>query len=311
MAEDPRETSPDLELPPPVSKGVVDVYEPSTRSLRSHPAWRWVLRGGLLLAGIVAVALLGLAANGTKGLANFWLARAYGRYVEGDLPGAIEQLDEGLAWFPDDSMLVFTRAQFRRQNNDLEGSLSDSNRLIEMAPDFANGYTERAQVYLRQKRYPQAIADLEMARNLRPTGEAEALNGLAYGRAIAGTDLEQGLAEVQQAIDQSADSPMLFTYLDTRGYLYHLLKRDDEALADLNRAIELGEKDRDSAAAEMKAKGVSETQARRLTELLNQSLAVMYHHRGEVNQALGHNEQAEFDLRRADELGYDPERGVF
>ncbi|MBX3411620.1 MAG: hypothetical protein KF708_02790 [Pirellulales bacterium] len=311
MSEEPRDTSTDLELPPPVTPGVVDVYEPATRSLRSHPAWRWIWRGSLVLAGIVAVALLGLAANGTKGLANYWLARAYGHYAQGDLPAAIDSLTDGLEWFPDDSMLVYARAQFRREHHDLAGSLQDANRLIELAPEFADGYTERAQTYLRQKRYPEAIADLTQARDLQPTGEPEPLNGLAYARALAGTDLELGLSEVQQAIDQSATSPHLYSYLDTRGYLYHLLQRHEEALADLDRAVEQGLKDRDKAVAHMQAQRLSDSQINRLTNLLNRNLAVIYHHRGEVHQALGNKEQAEFDLRRGDELGYNPEQGVF
>ena len=37
----------------------------------------------------------------------------------------------------------------------------------------------------------------------------------------------------------------------------------------------------------------------------------MYHHRGEIYQKLGQSEKAETDIRRAENLGYDPAHGVF
>jgi len=311
VAEEPRKSSTDFDTPPPASGGVVDVYESAPRSLRSRLAWRWGLRIGLLLAGVALVAILGLVNNGTRGLANFWIASAYGHYIDGDLPGGIEKLDQGIEWFPDDSMLYFTRAQFREENHDLEGSLADYNRVLELSPEFSAAFTERSAVYQRMDRHEEAIADLERARDLRPAGEALPLNNLAYGRARAGTNLEQALSEVQQAIEQSADSPELYTFLDTRGYVYHLLDRNEEALADLNRAIELGEASRDADLAKAKAQDMPEAQLALFARMHNEHLAVLYHHRGEVNQALEHTEQAEFDLRRAGELGYSRERGIY
>lgn len=311
MSEEPRETSADFDTPPPSGGGVVDVYEPSPRTWRSSTAWRWTLRVSLVLAGMAIVAIFGLLTGGKRELANVSLAYAYGNYSDGDLPGAIGWLDQGIAWFPDDSMLFFTRAQFREESHDLEGSLADYNRVIELAPDFALAYSERSRVYQRMDRHAEAIADLERARDLRPTGEASPLNDLAYGRALAGVDLEQGLAEIQQAIEQEKNSREIYSFLDTRGLLYHLLGRNEEALVDLNRAIELAESARGKDLARAAEQKLRETQMAWLKQMLDRPLAVLYHHRSEVHRALEHAEQADFDLRRGDELGYSRELGVF
>jgi hypothetical protein len=41
------------------------------------------------------------------------------------------------------------------------------------------------------------------------------------------------------------------------------------------------------------------------------NLAVIYHHRGLVYERIGKTRQAQADLERARQLGYDPEKGVW
>jgi hypothetical protein len=40
-------------------------------------------------------------------------------------------------------------------------------------------------------------------------------------------------------------------------------------------------------------------------------IAVMYHHRGQIQQALGNDALAQADLRKGDRLGYNPAEGVY
>jgi thioredoxin-like negative regulator of GroEL len=44
---------------------------------------------------------------------------------------------------------------------------------------------------------------------------------------------------------------------------------------------------------------------------LRTGLAVMYHHRGEVQQALGNADAAKGDFEKASAYGYNPDQGVF
>jgi tetratricopeptide (TPR) repeat protein len=87
--------------------------------------------------------------------------------------------------------------------------------------------------------------------------------------------------------------------LDTRGYLLHLLNRNEEALADLQRAIDRLKNDFNQDPFD----SLKRMQIRR-------SLAVMYHHRGLVFEQLGRTAEAEQDRKHGDRLGYDPQHGV-
>jgi hypothetical protein len=95
--------------------------------------------------------------------------------------------------------------------------------------------------------------------------------------------------------------------LDTRGYLLHLLDRNDEALKDLSKAIQLTTRPGFGG-------GQAFNNPRELDQSLRsqkQALAVMYHHRGLVYEKLSQAEKAAEDIKHGDEFGYDPERGVF
>jgi tetratricopeptide (TPR) repeat protein len=140
-----------------------------------------------------------------------------------------------------------------------------------------------------------------------------ALNYRAYARALANQDPEKGLDDMQQAFDL-LKSDNDFAYLDTRGYLYYLAGDVDAALSDMERAVRLAE----SALARFRAgqteqleQGFDVKLLRRQNELFEQNLAVLCHHRGLVYRALGREQEAADDLTRADELGYDPENGVW
>ena len=61
-------------------------------------------------------------------------------------------------------------------------------------------------------------------------------NNFAYRLANAKTDLELALSLVNQAI---AKSPQQFNYYDTRGWVYFMQGKYDDALADFNKAFEM------------------------------------------------------------------------
>src|SRR5262249_20077821 len=135
----------------------------------------------------------------------------------------------------------------------------------------------------------------------------EPYNERAYVRAVAGVELKDALDDVQRAIEL-AGRPVA-AYLDTRGYLYHLLNRQDEALQDLDQAITLAEAEGPWGLQPrgFRRAGASELEMRRYRE----NLSVLYHHRGQVHQSLGKEELSTRDFERGKELGYNPAAGVF
>jgi tetratricopeptide (TPR) repeat protein len=117
---------------------------------------------------------------------------------------------------------------------------------IRRNPHDPQGYLLRGDEYLRRKKYPQAIRDYQRVLEAFPEDAAVrgrlamALNNFAYERALAGEDLDEALADVDRALDLT---PANAAFLDTRGYLYFLLGKYEEALPDLEQAVQLAEEE--------------------------------------------------------------------
>ncbi len=159
-------------------------------------------------------------------------------------------------------------------------------------------YYGRAWANCRAGRHKLAIDDATQAIQYVGRETPELLNLRAYIRALGNVDqkeLEAGLDDVQCAIRMVRPNAAL---IDTRGYLYHLLGRQDDALKDLNLAIA------------MTMAGRSHVRSPDMEQKLNEDLAVMHHHRSLVYQVQGKTKEAEADMQLAKELGYDPDAGV-
>ena len=126
---------------------------------------------------------------------------------------------------------------------------------------------------------------------------------------MAGIELKEGLADIEKALESGGKGN--FNFIDTRGWIRFRLGDLDGALKDLNNAIELAEKSRQRELDIL----VGHHQAHRIIERhakeLEQGMAVMYHHRGEIYQKLGQSQKASSDLARGDKLGYNPAEGIF
>ncbi len=140
-----------------------------------------------------------------------------------------------------------------------------------------------------------------------------ALNQSAYAHALAGTELEESLKHINEAFNIVGHEE-LGSLLDTRGYLHYLLGNQELALADMEKAVRLMERDYRSqqrlsqeAARPFVDRRPFEYQRRRLKE----GMSVLYHHRGLVYQQAGKTEEAASDLARAEKMGYDPANGVW
>lgn len=269
----------------------------------------WIIRALLVLACLGLLVSMTLKGIGPDYIANWYVKRAEDRFLSDDLPGAIAELDRAISWMPDAPELYQQRAYFRQKNNDLSGSLDDYNRLIEINPNYAAAYTGRSTVYQRMERHREAIDDLTRAIQLRPKDDHTLLNHRAYTRAIANLELEEALADIQLAIDQIHYEEA--AYLDTRGYIYYLLDRPEEALKDLDRAVELAELQRKRMLQMAAAQRRGNRWRARLERSFNENEAVMVYHRGLAHEKLGHREQAEADQQRGLQLGYNPAEGVY
>ncbi|HUY90601.1 MAG TPA: hypothetical protein VMV10_17820 [Pirellulales bacterium] len=284
-------------------------------------------RGALWLLFLVFVALLvgGIAKSGGWQDAKEWFAelllnRAWQKFrLEADSRGALADLDRAAALSPDDPKIYELRAEVRFELKDFQGALADYDQLIKLNGRYAAAYAGRSVVYQRLKRHREAIDDLTQVIKLSSERDALSRNNRAYARAIAGIELEAGFEDIQDALEFSAelrgtpDSPQNANaaFLDTRGYLHLLLGRPEAAWADLDQAIKNAEAEHRNQADQLRLDRQPPQVRAYFAKRFAEELAVMYHHRGQAQQALGHAAEAEADLSKGDELGYNPEGGVY
>jgi tetratricopeptide (TPR) repeat protein len=290
---------------------------PKRRANVSLRAKRWFLI--LLVVFVILPAFFGKdLLNKARGLVADWLSnQAMQKSMEGDLPGALSDMNQAVDWNPKSGDLLARRAELREELNDLEGSLADLTEAIEIYSRKKIGKSERAQwkrrlskyysarswIYVRLGRSEEALDDADLAIQYSQTPET--LNGRAYARAILKIEnqLEAGLRDVDLALQQTGHNPNM---LDTRGYLLHLLGRNAEAKADMDSAIASIEQAREQDRLQFAGhRGLV-----RWLQQYDRALAVMYKHRGLIHQQLKNEKEAESDLRRAEVLGFNPEKGV-
>jgi tetratricopeptide (TPR) repeat protein len=244
--------------------------------------------------------------------------RARDKFVLGDLPGASADLKRARAWSPDDPNILELGAHIKLQLKDLSGSLADYDQLIKLNGRHAAAYNGRSRVYQRLNRHREAIDDLTQVIKLSSERDPTSRNDRAYARAIGGIELEEGFQDIEESLALAAElrgqpndaehAPSAL--LDTRGYLHFLLGRFEPALADLEQAIKNAGKEHEKTLDRVE-KLYGPAARRDVQKQLNHELAVMYHHRGQVYEALGRSSEGQADLKRGDELGYDPAEGVY
>ncbi len=234
------------------------------------------------------------------------LERAAVREARNDLGGAIAEIGRAIRWHGDDVDLFCMRAMLRLEDGDPQGALEDATRAAAMAPTAPHPLRVRALVNVVLDDADAALADAATVVDLGAPGDAEALNHRAYIRGLVGRDLQAALADIDAAIGTVGDAaPEL---LDTRGFILHLLGRTQEAIDQLNLAIDGMQQNRRQLA--LLTGRIDRSELARRMRSLDHGLAVMLHHRACACEQAGLEEQAKQDFELARKKGYDPSRGI-
>lgn len=190
---------------------------------------------------------------------------------------AIAEFEEAIRLSPPLPEAYYNRGDIRAELGDVEGALADFGYALELNPAFLNAYVNRAGILADLGENEAAARDVRAGLALEPANPyllsiqgqlaAAAGNGRAaaqaYGAAIdadpglqvawAGRatvafergDLDAALADLHQALEIGDSAALRFN----RAAAFMAAGRWTEALADLNRAIELDPEDPDTIAS--------------------------------------------------------------
>jgi tetratricopeptide (TPR) repeat protein len=287
----------------------------ASRSRHAQPAAgpRKRLVVALVLLGLVVPAFFAPAVMPLvrEAVITWSLERAVGREARGQVSAAVAELGRAVDWCPDNAMLrcrlLCWRAMLRIENRDPRGALADAAAGLVAAPTSTQPHRVRALAYVMLDEPDEAIAASESAVQAAGAGNPEALNHRAYIRALVGRDLPAALADIDTALGGSDGAAA--ELLDTRGFILHLLGRHQEAIDQLNLAID-GAVQQQRRLAALVGRADTDEVASRLRSL-DHGLAVMHQHRGLACRAAGLERQARQDLEIAEKKGFDPSRGIF
>jgi tetratricopeptide (TPR) repeat protein len=270
-----------------------------------------------LILGLVVPAIVAPAVMPAVRLAvmDWSLERAILREGRGAVAAAIDDMTRAIDWGgpvleaepAEKCRLLCWRAMLAIQNGDPAAALADAAVAASIAPTDKQPQRVTALAHAIQGDAEATLAAAEMVIELSGAGDPEALNHRAYMRALVGRDLPAALADIETALEGSGEGSPEF--LDTRGFVLHLLGRQQDALADLNAAIERAQEDRRRLL--LLSGHLTDGELAYRLRVADHGLAVMHHHRGLACKALGLRGQAEQDLAIAVRKGFDPSRGVF
>ncbi|MCG5218182.1 tetratricopeptide repeat protein [Streptosporangium sp. KLBMP 9127] len=236
----------------------------------AHPVHRLVLlanRARIAADPAAALADLDAVIAADPGYPDYYIDRGNLLYRLGRPADAVADYESAMRAGPPFPEPYYNRAEARFAAGDHQGALADLDHALALDPEFVDGLANRAGLLASLGRYGEARADAEAGLALDPAnpyllcalGQVE----LAGGRP----------AEARAAFDDAlAADPALAAAWANRGILAHETGDPESAVADLTRALSLGE---DPAL------------------LYNRALAL---------RATGHPRQAAADLHRALEL---------
>ena len=150
--------------------------------------------------------------------------RAARLYEAGDAGGAVAAYTKGLELDPNVAGAYNNRALAHSLLGNHEAAVADLTRSVELDPKLAAAYVNRGTAYRALKRYDEAVADLTKAATLAPSPEAFFNRGVTHEQK---GDPDAALADYTQAL---ALNPKLAPAYVNRGII--LLQKGRESEAD-------------------------------------------------------------------------------
>ena len=251
-----------------------------------------------------------------------------------DFESATEKLNQALEKDPGNLLFHLQRAQlsmrwadqvrpWRRREDEAPPTEQRRQELLALAKVDVEKALEKysgqgvrtlaGEIYMRLGDGEAAVQLWEEASRTPPRIRPEQLlNQYAYMRACANMELEQGLEQANSALQFLQEpSETRTAVIDTRGFLYYRLERYEEALIDMNEAVDgfvkqsydpWVNKQKDLAASQL-----NEIELMQRDTMVREAYATLLYHRMLTHEAMGDGEAAQKDLDLLQELlpGYD------
>lgn len=301
----------------------------------------WLSR--LLILLIAAAVLPPLYRFGRGEIAKWHLASATSSLYRGDRAKALEKVNDAVSWSPNDTSLLATKASYLLANGNAKDAMPVATRALEIAQQQCDQReTPRSLGRLAQMlnlcAYTHALANENLVQSLEQSEQAiviasnmissDGMSSLLDTRGylhylVAQSDLvksestESDTTESKEDSDDATESTPESDSESTSAQSSILMTREahlDQAMTDAEDAVQRYDQSLPNQRA------IINTQARESVDqvkfeyelrMLNEGSAVLYHHRGQVYEALGKQSAADKDFRKAKELGYDPANGVW
>jgi tetratricopeptide (TPR) repeat protein len=199
--------------------------------------------GRRLTLALVALSLLGPMAykHAPREVARWHHAIAAEQFDMGREEEALRSIETALRWSPDDDRLYLQVAAWKREAGRFEEALEWCRKARERGVGHESAVlNEETENLWSLKRWNDALALWKwVAAAASEAGtldyDPQLLNSLAYARALANTELEEALRDINEAIALAGSAPAM---LDTRGFIQFRRGELDAALRDLDNALQ-------------------------------------------------------------------------
>ncbi len=151
--------------------------------------------------------------------------------------------DSALARFPEETVFLDMKNVVCYNKKDWQGIIDNNRRIIEIAKGDTSltvpALSSIGDMYHELGDEKEAFKVYSTVLKINPD-YAPALNNYAYYLALKGSRLKKACAMSKKTVDKEPDNP---TYLDTYGWILHLLGRDQEAKTCFKHAMLYGAKE--------------------------------------------------------------------
>jgi tetratricopeptide (TPR) repeat protein len=170
--------------------------------------------------------------TGTNLAAAFTIrGRAY--RAKGDYDNAIADYTEAIRIEPNYVLAFYSRGIAYFNKKDYDRAVADYTVSLRFVPGDIIALQNRGHAYEAKQDYDSAIADYSEAIRIQPRF-AYAFNDRCYARATAGRELQQALADCNEALQLI---PNDIHTLDSRGFTYLRLGEFDKAITDYDAVL--------------------------------------------------------------------------